>query len=139
MPPVGRPRRYATNAARQRAYRVRKHKATQQQLKIWHRHLRDTWETPAAVFDPVQREFGITLDVCAEATNTKCTRFFSPEQNGLTQDWGQDVCWMNPPFRQVVVWLQKAIASTQAGATSGRCSWDPNMKMRQTSKNGRSW
>ena len=79
MPSLGRPRRYTTNAARQRAYRVRKKRATQQQHKLWHRHfLTDEWGTPAAVFDPVQRELGVTLDVCAQPWNTKVLRGTSP-------------------------------------------------------------
>jgi phage N-6-adenine-methyltransferase len=65
----------------------------------------------------VQREFGITLDVCATAENTKCARYFTPADDGLAQDWGQAVCWMNPPFSQVKVWLRKALDSAQAGAT----------------------
>jgi hypothetical protein len=94
----GRPRLYATNARRQRAYRLRKKLAAQQHLKIWHRHLKDHWETPAYVFDPVQREFGVSLDVCATADNTKCARYFTPTDDGLQQEWGTAICWMNPPF-----------------------------------------
>lgn len=117
MAAVGRPRHYATNAARQRAYRVRKKHATQQHLKLWHRHLSDRWGTPPEVFAPVQREFGITLDVCAEAWSAKAGRYFSPEMDGLAQDWGCEICWMNPPFSQVKVWLPKAVTSAAAGAT----------------------
>src|SRR5262249_3226 len=103
---------------RQKAYRVRKAKATQQHLKIWHRHLTDARETPASIFNPVQQEFGITLDVCADAANTKVPHhYFSPDDDGLSQDWGQEICWMNPPFSQVRLWLRKALDSVQAGAT----------------------
>jgi len=100
-----------------RAYRLRKKKAAQQHHKIWHRHLKDNWETPADVFDPVQREFGILLDVCATADNTKCARYFTPTDDGIKQDWGTNICWMNPPFSEVADWLRKALASAQAGAT----------------------
>jgi site-specific DNA-methyltransferase (adenine-specific) len=109
--------RFPTHAAYVADWRRRKRQAAQQHLKIWHRHLKDNWETPATVFDPVQREFGITLDVCATAENTKCARYFTPADDGLAQDWGQAVCWMNPPFSQVKVWLRKALDSAQAGAT----------------------
>jgi len=98
-------------------WRRRQKQATQQHLKIWHRHLKDQWETPAYVFDPLQIEFGFTLDVCAEAHNTKCRRYFSPETDGLAQDWGQNMCWMNPPFSDVAKWLRKAQSSAMAGAT----------------------
>src|SRR5262249_40352362 len=39
------------------------------------------------------------------------------KDDGLTQDWGQEVWWMNPPFSQVKLWLRKALDSAHAGAT----------------------
>jgi DNA N-6-adenine-methyltransferase (Dam) len=34
------------------------------------------------------------------------------------QDWGDDVCWMNPPYgRQMAAWMEKAYRSSLAGAT----------------------
>jgi site-specific DNA-methyltransferase (adenine-specific) len=109
--------KFATHAAYVADWRRRRKLATQQHLQVWHRHLKDQWETPASVFDPVHHEFGITLDVCAEPHNTQCPHFFSPEMDGLVQDWGHNICWMNPPFSQVKRWLRKALDSAQAGAT----------------------
>lgn len=66
------------------------------------------WATPAYVFDPLNAEFGFTLDVCATKENAKVSNFFSPEDNGLTQDW-HGVCWMNPPYgREIGKWVAKA-------------------------------
>lgn len=59
----------------------------------------DLWSTPQEYFDGVSKEFSFTLDVCALPENTKCEKFFSPEIDGLSQDW-KGVCWMNPPLRQ---------------------------------------
>ncbi len=76
------------------------------------------WETPASVFDPLNAEFGFTLDVCATKENAKCARYFTPEQDGLSQDWGANVCWMNPPYgREIVAWMRKAYDSALNGAT----------------------
>src|SRR4051812_26379019 len=55
----------------------------------------DDWETPPEVFDPLNREFGFTLDVAAQAHNAKCDRFISPDDDGLVSDWGANVCWCN--------------------------------------------
>jgi len=86
-------------------------------LKVYHRSKRHDWETPWPIFAEYDREFHFTLDVCATAENTKCARFFPPEVNGLVQDWGQERCWMNPPYgRELPDWMQKASESALAGA-----------------------
>jgi phage N-6-adenine-methyltransferase len=76
------------------------------------------WATPVAVFDRYDAEFGFTLDVCANAGNAKCVRFFSKEQDGLSQSWAGETCWMNPPYgREIREWIRKAYEEGQAGAT----------------------
>lgn len=77
----------------------------------------DEWETPQAFFDSLQDVFGMTTDVCALPHNAKCERYFSPEQDGLQQEW-TGVCWMNPPYgRGIGDWMRKAYESSLAGAT----------------------
>jgi len=73
------------------------------------------WETPWALFYPLDAEHNFTLDVCATAENTKCKTFFSPAEDGLAQEWS-GVCWMNPPYgREVGPWIRKAYETAQAG------------------------
>lgn len=70
------------------------------------------WETPQHIFDELDAEFKFTLDVCATPDNAKCERFFTPQEDGLRQDWTRDRCWMNPPYgREIVRWVRKASAS----------------------------
>lgn len=77
----------------------------------------DLWSTPTWLFKELDTEFGFTVDVCATAENAKCTRYFTPQTDGLKQDW-QGVCWMNPPYgRQIQHWVRKAYFSCLAGAT----------------------
>jgi hypothetical protein len=66
---------------------------------------RADWETPQWLFDQYHAQFRFTLDVCATAENAKCPRFFTPEVNGLEQDWGTNVCWMNPPYGRVTAFF----------------------------------
>lgn len=47
----------------------------------------DLWSTPQDLFDELDAEFGFTLDVCALPENAKCERFYTPEQDGLLQNW----------------------------------------------------
>lgn len=87
------------------------------QIKTLMSSERMDWETPPELFDPLDEEFHFTLDVCATAQNTKCKRFFTPEEEGLKQDW-EGVCWMNPPYgREVKVWMKKAYEESLKGAT----------------------
>jgi len=77
----------------------------------------DLWETPQVLFDELNAKYHFTLDVCAIPENAKCEKFFTPEQDGLRQEW-TGVCWMNPPYgRQVSGWVKKAYESSQKGAT----------------------
>lgn len=76
----------------------------------------DKWATPQATFDKLHAEFGFELDVCALPENAKCQNFFTPDQDGLAQDW-RGVCWMNPPYgRGISRWVRKAYESAKAGA-----------------------
>ena len=72
------------------------------------------WATPWEFFrhwNLLQGPF--TLDVCATAENAKCERYFSPEEDGLTQEWN-GICWMNPPYGRVIgQWLGKAVAEVR--------------------------
>ena len=77
----------------------------------------DLWATPQSYFNKVAQEFAFETDVCAIAENAKCKRFFTPEMDGLKQEW-TGVCWLNPPYgRGIGDWLKKALESSRAGAT----------------------
>lgn len=77
----------------------------------------DLWETPQATFDALDKEFHFTLDVCALPTNAKVNNYFTPEMDGLSQEW-VGACWMNPPYgREIKAWLMKAYESSIRGAT----------------------
>lgn len=70
------------------------------------------WETPQDIFDKLSEEFGgFDLDVCATPENAKCPRFYTKEQDGLSQEWSGK-CWMNPPYgREISKWVEKAAQS----------------------------
>lgn len=77
----------------------------------------DQWETPQDLFNKLDAEFGFTLDVCALPENAKCSRYYTPEDDGLSQPW-TGVCWCNPPYGRLVgKWVRKAFFSSVEGAT----------------------
>lgn len=76
----------------------------------------DLWETPENFFAKLNDEFSFETDVCALPENAKCSRYFTPEIDGLSQEW-TGVCWMNPPYgRKIGAWVKKAYESAQNGA-----------------------
>ena len=77
----------------------------------------DRWETPQKLFDELNQKYNFEIDVCALPENAKCENYFTPEVDGLKQDW-TGVCWMNPPYgREIGKWMKKALESSRNGAT----------------------
>lgn len=77
----------------------------------------DMWATPKDFFDKLNEEFHFTVDVCAIPENAKCEKFFTPEMNGLKQEW-TGICWCNPPYgREIGKWVEKAYVASTWGAT----------------------
>lgn len=79
----------------------------------------DMWATPQDFFDQLNTEFSFDIDVCASPENAKCNTYFTKEQDGLSQSWGNTICWCNPPYgREIGKWVQKAnISSKNEGST----------------------
>jgi phage N-6-adenine-methyltransferase len=79
--------------------------------------LTDEWTTPQELFNELNQEFDFDLDVCADDWNYKCSRYFTREIDGLSQDWNGKV-WMNPPYgRAIGKWMAKAYEASRGGAT----------------------
>jgi len=66
------------------------------------------WSTHWDFFNPLNDEFKFTIDVAADKENCKINRFYSIENDGLKQDWSNEIVWCNPPYgRNVPDWLKK--------------------------------
>ena len=90
--------------------------------KVYHRSIRDDWETPKWLFDELDREFGpFSLDVFAEPHNAKCARFIDPKTNALTPGipWGPPGtrAYYNPPYGPKIYHILK---TARAQADDGR-------------------
>lgn len=57
----------------------------------------DDYETPPEIFAHWDRLFNFEMDVCASATNTLASKFYTEADNCLVQHWS-DRNWMNPPY-----------------------------------------
>jgi phage N-6-adenine-methyltransferase len=69
----------------------------------------DTWETPDWLFDELNKEFNFTLDPCCLVSSTKCFNYFTPEDDGLKQDWSGETVFCNPPYGKntTKIWVKK--------------------------------
>ena len=77
------------------------------------------WSTPNDFFDKLNDEFHFTLDPCSTHENAKCYKHFTEEENGLLQDWGNEVVFCNPPYgRQIKYWVKKAYEESQKDNTT---------------------
>lgn len=77
----------------------------------------DLWATPQDFFNKINEQYHFDIDVCALPENAKCEKYFTPETDGLKQDW-TGICWMNPPYgREITKWVEKAYKESQKGNT----------------------
>ena len=75
------------------------------------------WATPHQTFNELDNEFNFTLDPCASHQNAKCEKYFTKEDDGLSQDWSNEIVFMNPPYgREIGKWVEKAYRESLKGA-----------------------
>lgn len=69
------------------------------------------WSTPQVLFDKYHDIYKYSLDVCATKENTKCSRYYTIDDDGLSKPWAGN-CWCNPPYgRGINKWVEKAVCS----------------------------
>lgn len=93
----------------------------------------DEWETPQALFDALDGEFGFMLDAAATHENKKGdegTAYITAAEDALSVDWlewmkGDDgeppwatwAVWLNPPYSRCAEFVAKAAAESKKGCT----------------------
>lgn len=66
------------------------------------------WQTPIEFFEKLNKEFKFTLDPAAVQDSALCKKYFTPEDDGLQQDWSEDIVFCNPPYgRSISDWIRK--------------------------------
>lgn len=91
---------------------------------VKHRYLKGAktksycWETPQDLFDKLMGEFVFDIDVCANKTNYKVTRYFDEDLTDALEERWIGTVWMNPPYgHQISKWVKKAYEESLQGAT----------------------
>lgn len=67
--------------------------------KVMHSSKKTDYGTPIPFFKKYDDIYHFDLDACALPFNTKCKNFFSPEEDGLIQEWN-GMIWLNPPYNK---------------------------------------
>lgn len=86
-------------------------KATNHRQQVGKRgrdELTDDRGTDPQWFEAISQRFGgFTLDVAAASHNTKCERYYTREDDGLSKPWVGRI-WCNPPYSDCGAWVKKA-------------------------------
>ena len=84
-------------------------------MKVHYSSETNEWATPQNVFDVLNDEFNFMLDPCATKENAKTEKFFTIEDDGLSQEW-TETTFMNPPYgREIKKWVKKAYEESLKG------------------------
>ena len=80
---------------------------------------KDEWATPQEFFDLLNEAYNFTLNPCALPHNAKCKKYYTPEENGLLQDWEGEIVFCNPPYgRAIVDWVRKCSEEAKKPSTT---------------------
>ena len=75
------------------------------------------WATPDCLWQRLDNLYRFDLDVAADASNARCTRYFGVHDDGLAQSWAGARVWCNPPYgRDIGLWVEKAASEQDSAA-----------------------
>lgn len=68
----------------------------------------NSWCTPRDFFNKLNEEFDFNLDPCCMPKSALCEKYFTPDEDGLKQDWTGYRAFVNPPYgREIGKWVKK--------------------------------
>lgn len=77
-----------------------------------------SWCTPPELFNELDREFHFNLDPAATDKSAKCAKYYTPDDDGLTKDWGGSRVFCNPPYgRHIQEWVRKGYEESRKPGT----------------------
>jgi phage N-6-adenine-methyltransferase len=59
-------------------------------------------------FAPLHERFRFTIDAAASPTNARLERYWTRDDDALTQSWAGERVWCNPPYSDIRTWVRKA-------------------------------
>jgi phage N-6-adenine-methyltransferase len=77
------------------------------------------WCTPKDFFKELDQEFRFNLDPCCTHKSALCDKHFTPDEDGLKQDWGGYNVFVNPPYgREIGKWVKKCFDESKKHNTT---------------------
>lgn len=73
----------------------------------------DEWSTPDDFFNKLNEIYKFTLDPCATLANTKCEKFFTVNDDGLSKSWRLHTTFCNPPYSKMKDWVAKCFYESE--------------------------
>ena len=73
---------------------------------------RANWSTPVWLFKHYNDRYRFTIDLAAEKWNAKCARYFTIEDDALSQAW-EGRGFLNPPYNEIAPWVERAYQQTR--------------------------
>lgn len=102
---------------------------------------RDDYATPREIYDPIDMIFNFSLDAAASASNHKAFSYITEKQDALNMNWcayliadfEKRLCerptnfnvWLNPPYKGVKAWVEKAWQETRDNNMTVVCLLPP--------------
>jgi site-specific DNA-methyltransferase (adenine-specific) len=98
------------------AHRRRHRRPKEHKWAVIHSSKSCEWSTPPDLFARLNARYGpFDLDPCATPENATCPRYYTRDDNGLSQPWTGNV-FCNPPYgRATAAWLRKARQEVESG------------------------
>ena len=86
-------------------------------MKVHYMSKSNEWTTPPDLFNELNYKHNFTLDPCCTKQSALCDKYYTIEDDGLKQDWGGEIVFMNPPYgREIGKWVEKAYKESLKGA-----------------------
>jgi phage N-6-adenine-methyltransferase len=70
----------------------------------------DDRRTPRDLFDRLHSEHDFTVDAAASKDNARLPRYWNTAEDGLLKSWEGERVWVNPPYSNILAWVNKAAA-----------------------------
>jgi len=74
----------------------------------------DYWRTPPELFRVLNGQWRFTLDVAADEESALCASWCL---DGLSESWAPHSVWCNPPYSNILPWVEKALTEVYAETT----------------------
>lgn len=78
----------------------------------------DEWETPLELYTRLNKRFKFTLDPCSTKENHLCDKYYTKEENGLCKSWKGETAFVNPPYSEIKLWVEKCYKEYETNGTT---------------------